>query len=102
MCLCNRWKEVGGYRHWLAHTPITGNGTRVSRANQTVSIGPLPDRPSPLRGYPQPAVEDSIREHALWAMDPVADPSITGNRRRPLPVIGETRATRLWSAPMGL
>ena len=64
--------------------------------------GPLPTGASPRHNYPQAAVEDFVPGHASWAMDTIVEPSITGNRRRPLPVIGVTRATRLWSAPMGL
>jgi len=59
MVLCNRWNEVGGYRHQWAHTPITGNGVPISRANEAAFFAPMPKTTSPAHIYPQLAVEDS-------------------------------------------
>src|SRR6476469_4352622 len=62
----------------------------------------MPNSTSPRRSYPQLAVDDFLVEQPPWAMAPGIAPAVASNQRGPLPIIGVTRATRLWSSPMGL
>src|SRR5690349_21690637 len=82
MGLCNRWNGVGGYRHWRGHTPITGIDSSISRANEALFAGPMPNSTLPPHIYPQLTVEDSVCERPSWALAPPVDPLDCGQSAR--------------------